>query len=699
MSPGMSAGLVCTAILIAAGRRSRLSMLLVVVSIGAVSGVVATGRESAVLTGPIPEGRGTLSGTAATDSLPFGDRYQFVIRPTGWQPGSLAAASWQGPPIRIITEADYVVAGDRVICVGPLRTDPGYVRGNPVAGRLTAHTIEIPSSAEAPVMVAGNLLRARVQSRMSAIGDSPSAALLSGFLIGDIANLPTDDEEALRRSGLTHFVAVSGSNVALVLGAWWLVVGPLGAGTRLRALTGLVVLAVFVVATRWESSVIRAATMAGLVLGGKALGVPMDAWTSLGVAVTVLLAVSGDLAIDIGFQLSVAATAGVLVGMRWWRGRSPRIFWTALSATAGAQIAVVPLLILHFGSVPLLSPLANLLVAPLVTVATALAGVGVVVSWNQPLLLAEQVADWILRLARVAGEWPQLDAGGVVAIGGLAVVAYKTKMTPFLVAGGLLVATVSAVPPGPPDVATVTFLDVGQGDAVLLRDPSGATALVDGGADPGILRTALRRHGVQRIDLLVASHGDADHVGGFQNIEQSMNIGTLWIPADQEISELLRQLIDSLGASGTSIDEISAGGRARLGQFTLEVVGPQRRYAAENDGSIVLLVEADGVSVLLPGDIGAIAQLELPSLRPDVLLVPHHGAGTTNLDWLADTVGNLAVISVGPNTYGHPTAEVIATLEAAGAEIRATADIGDVVVPLVRSQDAAGELNSTLVGP
>ena len=117
-------------------------------------------------------------------------------------------------------------------------------------------------------------------------------------------------------------------------------------------------------------------------------------------------------------SILITATAGVLIGMRWWSSRAPRFFWTALSATAGAQLAVVPLLLVHFGSVPLLSPVANLLVAPLVTVATSLAGAGVVVNWDAPLYAAEQVAEWILLIARIAGEWPQLDARWPMGDGG-----------------------------------------------------------------------------------------------------------------------------------------------------------------------------------------------------------------------------------------------------------------------------------------
>ena len=188
----------------------------------------------------------------------------------------------------------------------------------------------------------------------------------------------------MRLSGLSHFVAVSGSNVALFLSAWWLASGPLGWGPRRRAVLGLAGLAVFVVATRWEPSVVRAATMAALVLGGRLAGRAVDGWTALGGSVTLLLLVSGDLAGDAGFQLSVAATAGVLAGGGLWRDRRPRWAWTALGATVSAQAAVAPLLLIHFGSVPLFAPLTNVVAAPLVAGATAAGGVGVLAGVAAP---------------------------------------------------------------------------------------------------------------------------------------------------------------------------------------------------------------------------------------------------------------------------------------------------------------------------
>jgi competence protein ComEC len=652
------------------------------VAVGVMAGLTAAERSDVVLGADVPQGPGVLSGVAKSDSRPYGERYRFVLQPTAWTPDGGDIARWQGPPVAVISEEGAIVAGDVVDNQGLLRSLPDLIRGDPVAGRMVAQRSTVVGHSTAPLLVAGNYVRSLVESRLATPAGSSETALLAGFLIGDTSGLPDVDYEALRRSGLTHFVAVSGSNVALVLAAWWLVIGPLGAGVRIRAVTGLIVLAVFVVVTRWESSVIRAATMAGIVLGGRALAIPIDAWTALGVAVSVLLAASGDLAYDVGFQLSVAATAGVLAGMHWWRDRAPRFLWGALAATVSAQLAVAPLLLVHFGSVPLLSPLANVLAAPLVTAATSLAGVGVVTGWTAPLHVAEWVAGVILSLARVAGEWPQLGLVGLIVVALVAGLALVRHLRPVVLAGVILCLVVQVLPPGPPEVATVVFLDVGQGDAILLQDPTGATALIDSGRDPAVLAAGLRRHGVTRLDLAVATHGDADHVGGFAAL--TVDVDRLWVPANQPRSDLLDLVVAEMTDAGAVVDEVAAGESARMGSFEIDVIGPRRRYAAENDGSVVLFVNAGGATLFLGGDIEATAQAELPPLHPDVLLVPHHGAATTDLGWLSRTVGSVAVISVGPNDYGHPDPLVVETLDGEEVTILMTQQLGDVSLPLGR---------------
>ena len=533
-----------------------------------------------------------------------------------------------------------------------------------------------------PLFRTGNLLRDQVLDGVSRYQGRPAAALLVGFLIGDVSDLPPNDEQALRRSGLSHFVAVSGSNVALFLAAWWLAAGPLGWGPRRRALLGLIGVAVFTVVTRWEPSVVRAGAMAALVLGGRLAGIAVDGWTALGSATAAVLLAAPGLAGDVGFQLSVAATSGVLAGAGVWQGRRPRWMWTALGATVSAQAAVAPLLLLHFGSVPLFAPLTNVVAAPLVALATALGGIGVLLGLTPLIGLGLAAADAVLAVARFGRDLPQLGWAGVLVVLGAALLAQRRRLRPLVALLGVLAVAAAVTLPHPPSGPQLTVLDVGQGDALLLQGPAGEVVLVDGGPDPAVLREALGSRGIRRVDLLVMTHLHADHTAGLIGITDLAAVGLAWHSDPTGADAPFTTVLAELARAGVPAEVPRPGWQAAVGSFTIDVLGPVRRYVSPNDGSLVLRVTAGDTTVLLAGDIEAIAQRELGVIAADVLKVPHQGAATSDPDWLAATAPRLALISVGPNSFGHPAPEVVATLEAAGAEVRRTDHDGDLVVRL-----------------
>ena len=645
------------------------------------SGWSTAGRVADTLHAEPPEGPVILAGRVADEPVAEGGNSRFVFSADF----RLVSAEWKIaalPPLAVTgtRPARGLTAGDRVLVRGMLRAVPGRVRGDPVAGRIPDASLEFVSGSPNPLFKVGNALRSRVSRRLDERGESESTGLLRGFLIGDTSGIERRTAEDLRRAGLSHFVAVSGSNVALFLAGWWLVTAPIAARPRMRAAIGLVGLAIFVVVTRWEPSVVRAAVMAGLVLGGRVAGFPIDAWTALGVAVTGLVLFSGDLALNVGFQLSAVATAGVLLGAGAFAGKRPAWAWTALAATLSAQAAVTPLLLLHFGSVPLLSPIANMGAVPLVTASTVAGGLGVVLGSGAAIGGALFAADGVLWVARLASGWPQLGPAGAAAAAVAAALFRLRVLRPMLSVAVLAALAPLVAPVALPRGPTVTFLDVGQGDAILLRDDLGTVVLVDGGRDPLLLADGLRRHGVARVDLLIATHGDADHSGGLAGLVDDAGVGRIWVPDQPDLGDVLPGIVDAAIGRGIPVDPQRSGAVVRMGRFSIHVLGPHRRFKSPNDGSIVLWVEAAGRTLLLPADIEAVAQRELPPLRPDVLLVPHHGSATSDLEWLGRTAGGVAVISVGQNTYGHPAPLVVTALHDAGARTFTTLQAGDVSV-------------------
>ncbi len=685
---GMLAMLGCIGAVAARRRLRAWPVVLVLIGTGVLSGSLAGAREAGSA-GAVPEGRVVVTGLAGSDPAGTPGSEGFTLRPDhllvggSWRP-------WPGPRLYVRGTAD-IAAGEPVLIRGSSEPAGFRVRSGPVFGVIEADEIDRLGAAPNPLMRVANRLRSRVLGSLAAVGRTPEGALVAGFLIGDTRNLPETDYEALRLAGLSHFVAVSGSNVALFLAAWWIATGPLGWGPRRRAVVGLIGVLVFAVVTRWEPSVVRASVMAAAVLVGKLAGVPIGPWAALGWAVTAVVAVSGGIVHDVGFQLSVAATAGILVGAPLFADRRPRWVWTTLGATLSAQAAVAPLLLHHFGTVPLFAPATNLVSAPLVAASTSAGGIGAVLGATPVVQVGAWLAHLVLVVARAAAGLPQLDTAQVAGIAALSLAAWGLPaIRPAMAIGAVVVVVASIVPAGRPGGPTVSFLDVGQGDSEVLVGPAGEVILIDGGPDPAVLRAHLRARGIDHVDLLIVSHRHADHTTGLVGLASSMRVDRLWYPQQLGEGSPLDEVVAEVVARGGEAVTPAAGTTARIGPFLVEVLAPVRRYASPNDGSIVVRVTAAGVSVLFTGDIEAIAQRDLGPLHADVMKVPHQGSITSDLDWLRASAPSLAVISVGVNDYGHPSEEVILTLEQAGATVLRTDRDGTITLRLDRLRVPSG---------
>jgi competence protein ComEC len=628
--------------------------------------VAAAAASSALLQGGMPAPpTGLRSFEAATVADPYdaGHAELALVAADGYRLLATAEPGTLPPRGTVIVIAGVVTAGE------------GRLRGVPYSGRVRVRDLTVVGPRSVFDRL-GNAVRGRVLERT---GDDPGGALLAGFMVGDTARLDRSHLDAMRRSGLTHFVAVSGRNVALMLALWALVLGPLGWGPRRRIVLGLFALVVFAFATRFTPSVVRASIMAGFVLVGRLVGVHLTAWQALSAAVIAVSVAQPPLTHAVGFQLSAAATAGVLVG-----ARVPEVSTTlgrAVAITAGAQIAVAPILLVVFGSVPLMAPVTNLLAAPLVALATTAGAFGV--AGIVPLVaLGETLSRLVLGIAHWGAGWPQVGWLGSLAMGGAGGLALSPRRRHWAALGvAAVTAAVLVAPPIRVDEPALVFLDVGQGDAVLILGGDGRAALFDGGPDPMLLRDHLRRYGVTRLDLVVISHSHHDHVAGLAGLFPGVAVTELWDRTEGHTGA--EEVLALAVANGTVVRRPQPGTIARLGALEIEVLGPQRRYRSTNDQSIVLRVSGAGRSALLTGDVEAVGQGEIGTLPVDVLQVPHHGGATSDPAWLAAMRPPLAVISVGEdNRYGHPAPWVIDTLEQAGTSVLRTDRDGDVIVPL-----------------
>ena len=550
-----------------------------------------------------------------------------------------------------------------------------------------------------------------------------SAALLGGLLLGEKTGLPPEASEAFRRAGVYHILAVSGFNVALLASSVFFVLSTLGVPRRVTAVVAGAALVGFALVVGGQASVLRATVMGLLLLGALLLDRESQLMNALALAVLLLLAWRpGDLG-EPGFQLSFAATAGIihlappltswLIGKRW-----PGWLATPMAVSLGAQAAVTPVMLVHFNQLSLIGIVANLVVVPMAAVGTTLGMLALltaaVSAWAAdvlfqalwPLLLALRAAVWVA--ARVPGAMVHLPAPSWAAIAAwcvaLALLPYlgsRRWIRATVMVSLALVLGLSIWPWVAPDNGRlrVTFLDVGQGDAILVELPEGQRLLVDGGPggnqrlDVGerVLAPFLWNRPTQRLDVVALTHPDSDHSGGLRAVLTRFGVREFW-----ENGRWITGTEETLRAverSGACRRTLVAGQRLWLGSALLTVLNPDGSRPlddpppeGQNEESLVLRLDWRGFSLLLTGDLGGPGEERLLAdhapVRALALKVGHHGSRYSSTGAFLDAVEPaVAIISVGArNSFGHPTPEVLGRLEAAGARIYRTDRDGAVIL-------------------
>jgi competence protein ComEC len=578
---------------------------------------------------------------------------------------------------------------------------------------------------------AAGAVRAGMQRACATIR-GPAGGLLPGLVEGDTSRLDPVLVERFRVAGLTHLVAVSGTNCSIVVGGVTLLLRRLRCSPRLTLAVSAVVLVGFVILARPSPSVLRAAVMAGIGLAGVAWGRERDAVPVLGGSVILLLAWRPALAGEAGFLLSVLATLSLLLVAPGWtaalrRMRVPELVASPVAVAAAAHLLTAPVVAAISGRFSVVAIPANVLAEPAVAPATILGlAVGLVSVPCLPLAtLVAQLAAWPCRWLVVVGErfgslpgatvpWPSgtFGAASMLGVAALAAVVLRRSTVRFWTAALVAVAVIVDIPvrtivtQWPARGWLVVACDVGQGDAIAVAAGPGSALVIDAGPDPLPVDRCLRGLGVTRVPLLVLTHFHADHVNGLAGVLRDRRVGAVMVSPLDEPPGGRDAVVRRLASAGL-VPQVAAPGRLTVGSgpdhLDVAVLGPSRRYrqtrSDPNNSSVVLKVTTHGHTVLLPGDAEVEAQQDLLTsgvdLSADVLKVPHHGSAYFDPDFLAAVHPRLALISVGAgNDYGHPATLLLRELVRLGVAIHRTDLEGDLAVT---SPD--GDMLRTVVNP
>lgn len=600
--------------------------------------------------------------------------------------------------------------------LAPLGPRDAYERRRGAHALLLADAIGATGARRGGLLGALDGVRARSERALTAGVPAPQGALARGMVLGEDDALTADVREDFRTTGLAHLVAASGANVVLLATLVLALGAAAGLGLSARLWLALALVAAYVPLAGGGPSIQRAGVMGAAGLLAALAGRPASRWYALLLAAALTLAWNPRAPADAGWQLSFAAVLAMLALVPALRARLgaagvPRGLAEALAVTAAATLGTAPLIALHFERLSLVSLPANLLAAPAVAPVMWLGTIAGTLGQVAPGLAAPVAAlaalplGYLTWLADRAAALPFAEVAvsspgplGVVAIYGAIVVAAlawrrlpragRRRAAAVLAAGALVTAVLAVLlrsgPPEPPRDLTISFLDIGQGDATLIQHGA-AAVLVDSGPPDGPVLARLRAAGVRRLDVLVLTHDALDHDGAAGAVLAAIPVGLVLDGEEATSRGSIRALAAARRVRRIASD---AGQVLRAGPIELRVLWPRREPAAPadaepNDRATVLHVRDGAFDLLLTADAesNVVAGLDLPVV--EAMKVAHHGSDDPGLPGLlARLRPQAAVIEVGArNSYGHPTPSTLAALRR---------------VPIVRRTDRDGTVRLTV---
>jgi len=549
----------------------------------------------------------------------------------------------------------------------------------------------------------------RIQAE--AVGGA-SGALIPGLVIGDTSLEEQSFKLDMRRVGLSHLTAVSGANFAIIAAfLLWLSQWAFKRVQSRIILTSLILIG-FIFLVRPSPSVLRASVMCAVILVAKARGVKADSVPSLGLAIAFLILMDPFQAIDPGFALSVAATAGILLlaprieGYISNRFGHPR-FAEVLAIPLSATIMCTPVILAISGLFSLVSIPANILAEPVVAPITIVGFIAALLSPVVPqishilLLLIKPLSQIIVWISQIASDIPVLllpksYLGAAIAIGIIALI--RPRKWSALIAT-LVVAVAIIVIPGqwPGNNWQVVNCNVGQGDGLAINLGGNSAIVIDVGPDSILMDKCLKDLSITNIPLLILSHFHADHVHGLSGAISGRKIANVWISnygepkSELETAKLLLTGIPTHQAiAGESVRFKSGRGEVNIsvlwpGKFAQDFAAMPGDGSSINNSSIAILVSVNGLRIFTAGDLEPPAQeamfLENKISAVDIYKVCHHGSAYQYPPLMSALHPKIALVSVGAgNSYGHPAPNTLAALKSLGAKTLRTDQDGAISV-------------------
>ena len=721
--------------------------LLLMILLGALLGTaISILRILPLVTGPIAQAsqsNSVVSGIATITSDPVVIQSKETL---GWNDERLLRISLRIDSVKSKGEAFEVSTPVLAFITDPelISVAQQYIPGQRIkfSAKLTPAPVGKPFAAylkllEPPVLIASapryQMLATQLRAGLhESLRLSPESAqgLVPGLALGDSSALSPTLAQQMKAASLTHLIAVSGTNVTLLIVVLLAVLRKFRVNRNWQYLVTVFALLAFVVLVRPQPSILRATVMGLVALAATYSKSNRSPIPAISVAVIALVAIDPWLAVSYGFALSVAATAGLILWVNRIQGfldrtipkRVPLWIIQILTVTIAAQFSVFPILVALGSPISLSSIPANMLAVPLAGPAMVLGLLAALVTpFSQVVgtliaLVAGCFAQLIAIIAQTCAAidwltipWPTGKFGIALAVfavsGGIQIglawrrisVPQQSQVLSIVVAALVLLwlnPTWSFKQWPVPDWVMVSC-DVGQGDATVIRVGRSEAVVVDVGGDPKAIDRCLSDLHIKRIPVLLLTHFHADHVGGLEGAIEGREIGQIRVSPLNDppaTTEFVQRVLSSLKLESTVMtypERFDVNGVSFTCIWPSELIMGQGSDA--NNSSVALAIQTNGISILLTGDIEPPAQdkiaRDLPTIDFDVIKVAHHGSRYQSTDFASWANAEVAVISVGKdNDYGHPANETISMYELTGSQVFRTDLDSDVAISLQDSQ-------------
>ena len=542
-------------------------------------------------------------------------------------------------------------------------------------------------------------------------GDGNAGALIPGMVLGDTSKQSADFKNSMRRSGLTHLVAVSGANFALVSAFVLWMMQFLFARMKFRLSATAISLIAFIALVRPSPSVLRAAAMAAVLLVAQGTKKGRDSLPALGFAMAAVVVVDPWQARDAGFALSVLATAGLLlfapVLIEKLSIHLPGKLAQALAPPIAATVFCSPIIVALSGYLAPMSVIANLLAAPFVAPITI---VGFIAALFSPFAaLISTVLIWFIRfpagaialIAHWASSFPvlTLQSGkiGFLIIASFTLGSWLLKkwFKHIIVFTLVILISITWLQRWPGGDWQVANCDIGQGDSMVINLGNHQGIVIDVGPDPVAEDRCLKALGIKEIPLLILSHFHADHVAGLTGAIKNRAVGQVWVSVNS--APLIESAKAQAALKGVEMIKAVRGMSARVGPLTIRVLWPTLSATSFeempgdgsqiNNSSIATLITSDAFSLFAGGDLEPpVQEILVKDVGPvDIYKVCHHGSRYQDLAFMSALHPRISIISVGAgNTYGHPAVQTLQALARLGSEVLRT-DIDGAIAVQVRN--------------